>query len=168
MFVLSVNKKGLKKYLLVALLLIALFISAELFISSNKKQDKAVCNGGEYSLAFDSDSAKLDFISQFGFDKKPDEVFKDKVTIPHQFNKTYQSYNELQLLQGLDLSKYKGESVDRYYFAVRKNDVSTDDTIKRNSLYLCVLSKDGTVIGGHLESGLQSDKITTFFGEKTG
>lgn len=168
MFVLSVNKKGLKKYLIVALLLIVLFISAELFISSNEKQDKAVCNGTEYSLAFDSDSAKLDFISQFGFDKKPDEVFKDKVTIPNQFNKTYQSYNELQLLQGLDLSKYKGESVDRYYFAVRKNDVSTDDTIKRNSLYLCVLSKDGTVIGGHLESGLQSDKISTFFGEKTG
>ena len=41
-----------------------------------------------------------------------------EVTLPEQFDEVYETYNELQKSQGLDLSKYLGETAKRWSYRV--------------------------------------------------
>ncbi len=84
------------------------------------------------------------FLSQFGWetDAVPKEV--KTVTIPSEFDKVFSAYNELQKLQGLNLSKYKNKDVTRYTLTV-KNYPDYEGTVYAN-----VLVYRNRVIGGDI------------------
>ena len=87
-----------------------------------------------------SDAAS--FLSQFGWEVDPTPAEIKTVTIPSEFDKVFAAYNELQKLQGLNLSKYKSKDVTRYTFRV-KNYEGYDGTVYAN-----VLVFRNRVIGG--------------------
>ena len=80
------------------------------------------------------------FFGQLGIEADTDNISRKSVTIPCEFNKTYEAYNELQNRAGLDLSGYRGKKAEMLTFPISSN--------KADTAVLLVL--DGRVIGGHL------------------
>ena len=71
-----------------------------------------------YDTTAKTTAQRLDFLSNFGWecDEKSEQV-KDFV-IPTEFDKVYSSYNDIQLSQGFDLTKYSGKSVKIYTYKI--------------------------------------------------
>ena len=61
---------------------------------------------------------RIEFLRQFGWEVEPEPVEVAEVTVPEEFDKVYQSYNELQKKQGFDLTKYAKKKVDRYTYRI--------------------------------------------------
>ena len=57
------------------------------------------------------------------------------VTVPNEFNRVFAGYNEIQRAQGMDLSAYKGKTVESYTYTVT-NYPSRPEGVQVN-LYLC-------------------------------
>ncbi len=105
----------------------------------------------EASTTVESSDARTDaertaFLESCGLTVEPQpEEIKD-VLIPQEFNEVYLAYQELQELQGYDLTPYCGQTVRRYSYTVTN---VTDETapVRAN-----LLVADGKVIGGDLSS----------------
>lgn len=103
----------------------------------------ATCDeAGEYSLSAASDQDRLKFLSVFGLEADK-LVSADIVTIPSEFNSVYEDYNKLQQKIGLDLNRHRGESAERYTYALNGEDAD----------FAVILVRKGKVIGGHITSG---------------
>ncbi len=61
---------------------------------------------------------RIAFLKQFGIEVDSVPVEEVEVTIPAEFDKVYETYNELQKKQGFDLSKYQKKDVMRYTYRV--------------------------------------------------
>lgn len=61
---------------------------------------------------------RIAFLGQFGWQVENEPTEEVTVKIPKTFDKVLSSYNELQLHQGLDLTKYSGKEVSRYTYTV--------------------------------------------------
>lgn len=107
--------KANKKTLIgVALVLVALVILAFAVPGHTKQTNTAL----GVSLKAADNEQRLAFIRFFGYDVVEEPVEIKDIVIPEQFNDTYISYNEIQISQGFDLSKYKGKSAKSYSYAV--------------------------------------------------
>ena len=71
---------------------------------------------------------------------------EEKVTIPSEWNATFENYNTVQKLQGFDLKKYRGKEVTRFSFEV------TNYPDENEVVYANVLTFKGRVIGGDLST----------------
>jgi hypothetical protein len=67
------------------------------------------------------------------------------VKIPAEFDKSYESYNNLQKLQGFDLTEYRSKTADMYTFKVLNYPCDND-------VFANILVYDGAVIAGDLVS----------------
>lgn len=109
----------------------------------NSLPDTATCDElGCYSLKCDKDDEQCTFLEQFGLSS---EKITDscEVTIPTDFNDTYEQYNELQKEIGLDLEKFKGKSVQKVTYELKNC----------KTKFAVLLIYKGKVIGGHLTNG---------------
>ena len=61
---------------------------------------------------------RINFLRQFGWEVDAAPIEEAEVTIPAEFDKVYQSYNELQKKQGFDLAKYMKKDVMRYTYRI--------------------------------------------------
>lgn len=104
------------------------------------------------------DAAK--FLTQFGWEVNADDVEEVDVTLPSAFDKILTAYNELQMRQGLNLTKYKNKPVVRYTFTV-KNYPGAEGPVLAN-----VLVYRNRVIGGDLCSAEMSGFVTGFDGKR--
>ena len=91
-----------------------------------------------------TETDRVDFLRQFGWEVEGDPADESEVTIPAEFDKVYQSYNELQRKQGFDLSKYQKKSVTRYTYRVT-NYPDYDGEVFAN-----ILVSKNRVIGGDI------------------
>ena len=88
---------------------------------------------------------RLKFISDLGWIVDEDPVEVRQIAIPQEFDDVYSNYNEIQLSQGYDLTKYAGRSAKRWTYIIRNYpDVSSDEDYVRINLLVC----DGKIIGG--------------------
>ncbi|MBQ1956840.1 MAG: DUF4830 domain-containing protein [Clostridia bacterium] len=87
---------------------------------------------------------RIEFLSQFGWQVKPNAVAEEEVLIPEQFDKVFSGYNEIQRRQGLDLSKYKKKLVNRYTYEV------TNYNGYEGTVYANILVYRNRVIGGDI------------------
>ena len=104
------------------------------------------------------DAAK--FLSQFGWEVNENDVEEVDVTLPSVFDKILTAYNELQMRQGLNLTKYKNKPVVRYTFTVT-NYPGVEGPVLAN-----VLVYRNRVIGGDLCSAEMSGFVTGFDGKQ--
>jgi hypothetical protein len=104
------------------------------------------------------DAAK--FLTQFGWEVNADDVEEVDVTLPSAFDKILTAYNELQMRQGLNLTKYKNKPIVRYTFTV-KNYPGAEGPVLAN-----VLVYRNRVIGGDLCSAEMSGFVTGFDGKQ--
>ena len=143
MFVVSISSNKIKKAVL-CLTLVAVVISGIAVVLYNcRKSDVGSNNLSVNNSASDIEEI-LKFISDFGWDvnNEPDEI--REIIIPAEFDEVYNKYNEIQLFQGYDLSKYAGERAKNWTFTVRNYPgFEGEEFIKIN-----ILIYNNTVIGG--------------------
>lgn len=114
-------------------------------------------NGAEtVSATIDCSTAKkrVEYIRSAGLETDGNESVKE-VTIPTEFNDVYEKYNEVQIKQGFDLSKYKGKKVSLYTYNIvgyeDKDSVIADLIVYDNQLIgadLCDTSADNGFLQG--------------------
>lgn len=97
------------------------------------------------SVKFDkvkSAEDRIEFLRQFGWEVDATPIEEAEVTIPAEFDKVYQSYNELQKKQGFDLTKYLKKNVMRYTYKI------TNYPDYDGDVYVSILVYKKKVIGG--------------------
>jgi hypothetical protein len=99
------------------------------------------------------------FLSQFGWEVNLSDVEEVGAKLPSVFDKILTAYNELQMRQGLNLSKYKNKEITRYTFVVT-NYPGVEGTVLAN-----VLVYRNRVIGGDLCSADMTGFVTGFDGK---
>lgn len=85
--------------------------------------------------------ARIAFLARYGWEveAEPEEI--REVTVPEKFDAVYESYNQMQLSEGLDLKKVAGKQIKRYTYVV--TNAEYDGTVYANLL----IYKD-KVVGG--------------------
>lgn len=104
----------------------------------NQVYDTATCDElGSYSLKTDG------FLEQFSIEVVPETAKTRSITIPMEFNNTYNQYNDLQKKIGLDLSRYKGRTAEEITYELKNSEIK----------YAVLLVYEDRVIGAHLTNG---------------
>lgn len=89
-----------------------------------------------------TESERQKFMSEMGWEVSEEYTSCKVVSIPEEFNETYESYNELQKEQGFNLKKYKGEMVEIYTYAVYNYPGNSENVVINLMVF------DGNLIGG--------------------
>ncbi len=98
-----------------------------------------------------------EFLLKHGWKTEKGTVSAEEVHIPSNFSEVYERYNAIQLKQGYDLTKYKGEKVLKYTFTVTNYK-------DYNNVEAHVLTYGGKVIGGDICSTELNGFMTGFEG----
>jgi len=85
------------------------------------------------------------YLSTFGWELS-ESGSHESITIPTEWNRTFENYNTVQKLQGFDLSAYKGKEVSRYTWEIL-NYPDSDETVLVN-----VLVCNHKIIGGDVST----------------
>ncbi len=90
-----------------------------IMVSLGRVPDKAYMEGFSYSLLAETESEREGFWKQFGFEAEL--VSKREIFIPES-GEDFESYNRLQIEEGLDLRGYCGFFADEYVFSLSRAD----------------------------------------------
>lgn len=102
----------------------------------------------------------LDFISAFGIAVEKEAVEVVDTKIPKEFDAVYTEYNNIQMAQGLDVSKYRGKKVKRYTFEV--TNYPKDQNGKPSQVFLNLVIYKNKVIAGDISSPDCGGFVRTF------
>lgn len=89
-----------------------------------------------------TESERQAFMREMGWEVSEEYTSCKVVSIPEEFNETYESYNELQKEQGFNLKKFKGEMVEIYTYAVYNYPGNPENVVINLMVF------DGNLIGG--------------------
>lgn len=92
--------------------------------------------------------ARVEFLASAGYTVSPEPVRTQEVLIPEEFNEVYLQYNQLQMSQGFDLTKYRGKRVMQYVFEVENYPAENADPV-----YATLLLYKNKLIGADIARG---------------
>lgn len=80
-------------------------------------------------------AGRIAFLGSFGWqvEEEPHEILE--IVIPYEFDAVYEQYNQLQLSQGYDLTRWRGMTAKRYTYRITNYPNSTDEIYA--NLILC-------------------------------
>ena len=116
----------------------------------------------------DTVEEQLSFLRELGHTPEPNPVYAGEVVIPEVFDSVYETYNQLQKAQGLNLEKYKGKTVRRYTYALTpSSDGATDGSADSEQTdgavgevrYVTLLIYKNRVIGGDITTTGPDGKV---------
>ncbi len=84
----------------------------------------------------ETNEERIEYLQTFGWQVSGDPVEVVNITIPEEFDKTYDEYNALQMSQGFDLSGYKGDEGTRYTYAVSNYPNKTSAQVLANVIVI--------------------------------
>ena len=61
---------------------------------------------------------RVSYLENLGWQVEEQTIEEQSVVIPKEFNEVYAKYNEIQVTQGFDLSKYAGVEAKRYTYRI--------------------------------------------------
>lgn len=144
MFVVSLSKNKIKKVFFTALAVGVLSLCLVLLIAFIGQYQSMQTSAG-ISLLATNEQERLAFISHYGWEVDKDAVEIQEIVIPEVFDDVYENYNEIQLEQGFNLTKYAGQRVKRWTYIVRNY---PDTSPEEDYIRLNLLVSDGVIIGG--------------------
>ncbi len=154
MFVFSLKANKTRVIILLAMIVAAL---ALIFFFTGK--NAPVINDGGINRKASNEQERVAFLSQFGWEINEDPSAVEEVVIPAEFDETYRQYNELQISQGFDLTKYAGKTAKKWTYEVKNYPGYSADN---NCIRANILVFDGAVIGGDVSSTEQGGFMQTF------
>ena len=157
--IIYINKKHIGKIAVITVC--ALMLTGICFlIGAERKgsvaEDASSDETGRYFTEVSDINSRIKFFKQFNLGIIPKSEKKDKVTVPEKFNITYKYYNSLQKKAGLDLERFKGCEVERAVYKLK------------NGGNVTILVYKGSVIAGHIESGLYKEAYRPLVKDKNG
>ncbi len=154
MFVLSLRTN--KKRLIFILVGIVAVLALLYFVVN---REAPAVNDGAISLKASTQQERLAFLSQFGWEIEEDPVKVEEVIIPAEFNEVYEKYNQLQLEQNFDLTKYAGRTAKQWTYKIKNYPGYGADC---DFIYANILVCEGAVIGGDVSSQEQNGFMRGF------
>lgn len=129
---------------IVCVVVVAVLCVLDAVLSKPKGEDTAAVSSAAVNVQAANDEERAAFLAQFGWQVCTVPLEVEEVTIPEEFDKVYQNYNDLQRSQGFDLAGYSGQRVKRWTYEV----TNYPDGVKgvRANLLVC----DDKVIGGDI------------------
>lgn len=116
MFIYSIKASTVK---FVALTLFLAVIICGFAISGAGRSVSAVSLATEIDYSgVKTKEQRIAFMKNFGIEVDPSFEEEEAFRMPENFDRVILGYNQLQLKQGLDLSKYKNKKVTRYTYKV--------------------------------------------------
>ena len=120
MFVKTVKMNSILKTL-VTILIIAAVIFAAIYAVNRLVKPSAI--------TLETESEMLEFLHSLGWETSAEAINCRDVIIPEEWNEVYTKYNELQLAQGFDLAKHKGEEAKIYSYTVLNYDGKPENIV---------------------------------------
>lgn len=160
MFIYTMKGSTIRFFSIVAVALVVL-VCLIVFIPTPTPTTAAIADANE-SVRYDkikTNSDRIAFLEQFGWNVSPESTEEVTLYIPNDFDTVMSSYNELQKQQGLDLSRYKGKEVTRYTYEIT-NFPDYDGTVYAN-----IIVWKNKVIGGDICSADASGFIYSLSGK---
>jgi len=118
MFICSCRASTVKFFSVTAVALAAL-VALLVFIPSAESAGDALAASENVSYdKIKTADDRVGFLRSLGIEVEAEPLEDVEVTVPAEFDKIYKSYNELQLEQGFDLTKYHRKKVKRYTYKV--------------------------------------------------
>ena len=109
----------------------------------------AARRAGTAGLAKDGgETLCLSLLALYGWKTEDSPCEIAEVRIPVQFDEVYDAYNEMQRLQGFDLTPYRGKYAQKYVFLLTEYPGVEDAA----GIRATVLVSGGRVIGGDISS----------------
>lgn len=151
MFIYSISMQSIKLYTAIFLSVISV-ICVILFVPFNVEtaNAQALQANKEPEINFKNAGSvqeQISFLKQFGWDVETEPRYVEQVTIPVKFDPVFETYNQLQIKEGLDLKKYKGKTVTKYTYLVNNHEYS-------GIVYANLLIYKDRVIGGDISSAI--------------
>lgn len=138
MFVMTA-KLSKSKLFAAGLILIAAIVLIVVFFTSGG------ADATEKAPVGDTNDSRVAYLASYGWSVNAQPKQTQQVKIPDTTdNKVFARYNELQISQGFDLTKYAGKEVTRYVYEI----LNYPDA--KEPVYASVLVFDGKIIGGDI------------------
>ncbi len=142
MFILTLNKSKLKILLIICVLCFTTACITLLCNILNHKEENKQQENNVYQFDVENNESRVNFLKSFGWEVEQAPIKVNDITIPLEFNETYQRYNDIQKGQGLDLSGYKGKICKLYTYKVLNYPQQS------KNIYADMIIVEGMVIGG--------------------
>lgn len=139
MFVYSVKASNIKFF---AILILAVAVVIGLVASGGAVSASAAEIGAVDFSGIKTKDDRVAFLAAHGVSVNAESEKAAEVVIPENFDKVLLDYNEVQKMQGLDLSKYSRKRVTRYTYEVGGDDSGKVATlfVYRNRIVGCDVS----------------------------
>jgi len=135
-----ISIKKLKKAIFIVMTAVIVGVATLIFFSfENKNQQLS-------EQIYTDNYSKISFLNLCGWKVEENPIEEQEIIIPEKFNETFKQYNELQKLQGYDLSRYKGKQAVKYTYEV------TNYPNYMENIRAVLLVIDGKIIGGDIHS----------------
>ena len=132
-----------KKKAILAVVILAVILCAIVLIAG--RADSAAETAG-LTAAVKDNAQRVEFLNSLGWEVEQEPLEEQAVVIPKDFSGIYEEYNELQLSQGFDLTKYKGIEATRYTYKVTNHPSGEDSVVADLIVY------KNKVIAGDVQS----------------
>lgn len=141
MFVCSVRASSVKFFAIVALTLTVFLL---LLLGSDTVFAAASASEIDFT-GIKTEEDRIRFMKSFGIEVSGEATEEVDFVMPENFDRVMLGYNEIQKLQGLDLSKYAKKKVTRYTYSVTnyegyEGDVFANLLVYRNKIIGCDVS----------------------------
>jgi len=131
------KKKAVFIIAMAALILIGIIMLAGIDTDAkHSKESRRIAN---------SEDGRTAYLASMGWEVSTPAISEENVVIPKEFSDVFSKYNELQLSQGFDLSKYSGKELKLYTYKVLNHE-SSDTVLAQLYVY------KGKVVGGDIHS----------------
>lgn len=158
MFVYSVKASSVR-FFAAMMLSVAALLTLILLIPTYEPVSAEAGSTIRYDKVSDEESRRA-FLSDLGWSVEGDPIEVREVTVPADFDAVFLEYNNLQKMQGLDLSKYKRKNVTRYTYKI------TNYPDYEGDVYANLIIYRNRIVGGDLCSANASGFVATFDNQK--
>lgn len=107
------KRKAILAVLILAALLVAVILVAGAFGKSTNTKEAAAL-----SAVVKTNDQRVKYLNALGWEVETSPLEEQSVVIPREFSEVYQKYNDIQLAQGFDLSRFGGIEASRYTYNV--------------------------------------------------
>ena len=139
-------KVNFKKILLGLAAAAALVLALILLLGGGKASETS-------APALSSNDGRVKFLEDFGWQVTTTPTESSQVRIPEAGSQVFTRYNQLQLSQGYDLSKFAGKKVMRYVYKINNFPGATEP------VYATLLIYKNQVIGGDVADSAPGGQI---------
>ncbi len=108
------RRKAVFGVVVLAIILIAIILIA----GSTDRADSNAKETAALAAVVKNNDQRVKYLNSLGWEVEKTALEEQKVVIPREFPDVYKKYNEIQLAQGFDLSKYAGTEATRYTYKV--------------------------------------------------